>query len=691
MRRVSSAAETPPSNSPAPPRLNTLVFGASAGIVVVFTVLTLLWPSQAEQGIGDAVGWISEWFGWWYFLIATVMVAFVIAIAASRFGTYRLGPEESRPEYSMFTWTAMLFAAGIGVDLMFYSVAEPVSQYLSPPTGAGRTDGAAKEAVTWTLFHYGITGWAMYAVMGMALAYFAFRRNLPLAIRSALYPVFGKRVHGRLGDTVDVAAVIGTIFGVATSLGIGIVQLNYGLKVLFDIPEGKGAQVGLVVLSVVMGTISATTGVDKGIRRLSELNVLLSLFILLFVLVNGHAGFLLNGLVMNAGDYVSSFAGKTMDTMAWAAPTDWLNTWTLFFWAWWIAWAPFVGLFLARISRGRTIRQFVFGVLTIPFCFILLWVSIFGNSALDKAKHDQKFAQATFDTPQAGFYSLLESYPWATFLVGLATLTGLLYYVTSADSGALVMGNFTSRLAHPMQDCAKWLRVFWSLAIGALTLSMMFAGASGSITTLTNATIIMGLPFSFVLAMVLVGLYRSLREESIKRASVRHALPSVVASHRADGLDWRSRVRRTVSFPDERGTRRFLDGTAEPALRAVAEELDQAGLRSTVERTPCDGGLEDVRLRAHLGTDEDFVYSVRPRPCPTPGFAVLGQRPQDLYYRCEVHLAEGSQGYTVNGFGREQLIGDVMDQYERHLSYLHLLRSETAPPAEAATPETTGD
>lgn len=315
------------------PSINRPVFWTSAGLVVAFALCTLLFPSTAERVIGNVVSWISEWFGWWYFLLAAVVVLFVLIVAVSPFGKYRLGPEESRPEYNVFSWTAMLFAAGIGIDLMFFSVAEPVSQYLDPPTGDGENIAAARNAVDWTLFHYGITGWAMYAVMGMALAYFAFRHHLPLAIRSALAPVFGRRVHGRFGDIVDTAAVLGTIFGIATSLGIGIVQLNYGLKVLFDLPEGKAVQIALIVLSVLLGTISAVTGVDKGIRRLSELNVLLSVLLLVWVLVFGKTGFLLNGLVMNAGDYFTNLPGKSLDTMAWSAPTEWLNAWTLFFWA----------------------------------------------------------------------------------------------------------------------------------------------------------------------------------------------------------------------------------------------------------------------------------------------------------------------------------------------------------------------
>lgn len=670
------------------PELNKTVFFGSAGVVVAFTLFTLLAPEASGTAIGHVVTWISDYFGWWYFALAAGLIAFVLFICLSRYGRIRLGPEESRPEYSMFTWTAMLFAAGIGADLMFYSVAEPVSQYLTPPTGEGSTIAAAEQAVTWTLFHYGLSGWAMYAVMGMALGYFSFRHGLPLSIRSALYPIFGKRVHGRLGDGIDLAAVLGTIFGIATSLGISIALLNAGLNVLFDIPEGRGAQVGLVVVAVLLGTISAVSGVDKGIRRLSELNVLLSLALMLYVLFSDNTAFLLNSLVMNLGDYLVHLPGMSFDTMPFDTAENpdvgvWKNLWTLFFWAWWVAWSPFVGLFLARISRGRTIRQFLVGVMMIPFGFILLWVSIFGNSALGRIRGgDAEFGELTNSNYAQGFYAFLDAYPAATVVIAVATLTGFLYYVTSADSGALVMGNFTSRLPHPMADCSIPVRIFWSFAIGALTLALMFAGGDAWLTTLTNATIIMGLPFSIVLALVAVGLYRSLRLESFKTDSVRYALPAAISSARlvaaAEGgvrPSLSQRLRRSVTYPTALDTERFVGTVAKPVLEEVAAELSSHGLSSVVTETKAVRGVAGVQLHTDLEDAPAFVYKVTPLPCPAPAFAV-GRVTGEVYFRTEVHLAEGTQGYDVNGYSREQLMGDVLDQYERHLSYLHLVQQE---------------
>ncbi|HSX69019.1 choline BCCT transporter BetT [Nocardioides sp.] len=694
------------------PTINKFVFFGSAAVVLAFSLVSFIAPDATSTHLGTAVSWIGSNFGWWYFTLAAALVAFVLYICLSRYGKYRLGPEESRPEYSMFTWTAMLFAAGIGADLMFYSVAEPVAQYMAPPTGEGQSIEAAEDAVLWTLFHYGISGWAMYAVMGMALGYFSFRHGLPLSIRSALYPIFGKRVHGRIGDSIDLAAVLGTIFGIATSLGISIALLNAGLSTLFDIPQGTAAQIGLVVASVVLGTASAVSGLDKGIRRLSELNVLLSLGLMLFVLLADDTGFLLNALVMNVGDYLTHLPGMSLDTMPYeeldsGAVGEWKSLWTLFFWAWWVAWAPFVGLFLARISRGRTIRQFLVGVLMIPFTFIVLWVTIFGNSAISRIRGgDAEFGAVTTAAYEQGFYTFLDAYPAATFVIFMATLTGFLYYVTSADSGALIMGNFTSKLPTPMSDCSIPVRIFWSVAIGVLTIAMMTAGGENWLGILTGATIIMGLPFSVVLALVGVGMHRALRMESLKTDSMQFSLPAALSAGRAAGVgDSRAtlaqRLRRTVTYPDREEIEGFLVLVARPALEEVAAELNVHGLASVVREVPAErGGPNGVELRTDLGDEPTFLYRLTTCRSAAPTYAV-GRLSGERYYRTEVHLAEGSQGYCVNGYSHEQMVGDVLDQYERHMSYLHLLhegdRQDDTPelPARAlprdpdATPEAT--
>ncbi|EPN1668224.1 choline transporter, partial [Cronobacter sakazakii] len=566
-------------------RINPVVFYTSAALILTFSLVTIFFSELSAAWIQTAVNWVSATFGWYYMLAATLYIVFVIFMACSRYGDIKLGPEQSKPEFSLLSWSAMLFAAGIGIDLMFFSVAEPVTQYMQPPTGAGETIEAARQAMVWTLFHYGLTGWSMYALMGIALGYFSYRYNLPLTIRSALYPIFGKRINGPIGHTVDIAAVIGTIFGIATTLGIGVVQLNYGLKVLFDIPEGLTAQMALIVLSVIIATISVTSGVDKGIRFLSELNVILALGLILFVLFMGKTDFLLNALVLNIGDYINRFMGMTLNTFAFDMPRQWMNSWTLFFWAWWVAWSPFVGLFLARISRGRTIRQFVLGTLIIPFTFTLLWLSVFGNAALYEIIHgDAGFAQEVIAHAERGFYSLLAEYPAFKLSASVATITGMLFYVTSADSGSLVLANFTSKLKDINSDASNWLRIFWSVAIGVLTMGMLM---TNGISALQNTTVIMGLPFSFVIFFIMAGLYKSLKVEDHRRASAsRDTAPYIPSGN--DRLSWKKRLSRLMNYPGTRYTQQMMEAVIYPAMEDVAKELELRGGRVTLRKVAAD-------------------------------------------------------------------------------------------------------
>ncbi|MGG5215479.1 choline transporter [Rahnella variigena] len=654
-------------------QLNKVVFFTSAGLILAFTLMTIFFTDLSGKWISLTLNWVSATFGWYYMLAATLYIVFVVFIACSRFGSIKLGPEQSKPEFSMMSWAAMLFAAGIGIDLMFFSVAEPVTQYMLPPEGNGQTLEAARQAMTWTLFHYGLTGWAMYALMGIALGYFSYRYNLPLTIRSALYPIFGKRINGPIGHSVDIAAVVGTIFGIATTLGIGVVQLNYGLKVLFHIPENLTVQAALILLSVIMATVSVTSGVNKGIRILSELNVLLALGLILFLLFFGNTEFLLNALVLNIGDYINRFMGMTLNTFAFDRPTEWMNSWTLFFWAWWVAWSPFVGLFLARISRGRTIRQFVLGTLIIPFVFTLLWLSIFGNSALYQILHGNlDFANEVIAHPERGVYSLLAQYPGFTLSASVATITGLLFYVTSADSGSLVLGNFTSKLADINNDAPNWLRIFWSVTIGVLTLGMLM---TDGVSALQNTTVIMGLPFSFVIFFIMAGLYKSLRLEDYRRASTQQNLAPMPSTSDA-ALNWKQRLSRVMNYPGTRHTQKMMDTVCRPAMQEVAQELELRGAKVTFsEHEPQeDEKIGPLELQVALGEEQNFVYQIWPVRYAVPAFTYRARAGKSNYYRLETFLLEGTQGNDLMDFTKHQVINDILDQYERHLNFLHINR-----------------
>lgn len=653
--------------------LNKVVFYFSATLILLFSIITILFNEQANQVIINILNWVSRTFSWYYLLAATLYLVFIVFIACSRYGEIKLGPKHSKPEFSLLSWSAMLFSAGIGIDLMFFSVAEPLSHYINPPVGEGETFEAARQSMVWTLFHYGLTGWSMYALIGVALGYFSYRYNLPLTIRSALYPIFGKKINGPIGHTVDTAAVLGTIFGIATTCGIGVVQLNYGLHVLFDLPENIWIQTALIAVAVIITIISVTAGVNKGIRILSEINIYVSIGLLLFILFVGNTEFLLAALIQNFGDYISQFPKLSLTSFPFEQPKEWMNSWTLFFWAWWIAWSPFVGLFLARISRGRTIREFVTGTLVIPLLFTLTWLSIFGNSALYSVIFDgnTQLATTVLENPAHGFYDLLAQYPGFMFTAGVATITGLLFYVTSADSGALVLGNFTTKFTNIEHDSPRWLSVFWAIAIGLLTLAMLMANG---VTALQNTTIIMGLPFSFVIFFVMAGLYKSLRLEDFRQASTSLNAAPVVGN--VDILNWKKRLSRVMLHPSLPQTRTMLDNVCKPAIEAVATELIDKGIQVNIQEKSLEEEPElyHLDLTIQLDEEENFVYEIWPVRYDTPNFSSRGKRTKRYYYRLESYLFEGSQGNDLVGYSKEQVINDILDKYERHMMYLHINR-----------------
>ena len=667
-----------PASDPGPAwTLNRPVFGAAAGITILVTLWCVLYKDNAFTTLEGVVGWVSTWFGWYYILLTSAVLLFVIFLGVSRYGTVRLGPEHSRPEFSTGAWASMLFAAGIGTDLIFYAVYEPSLQYLNPPAIKGGTVEAAREATVWTLFHYGLSGWGMYCLMGMALAFFSYRVGLPLAVRSALYPLIGKRVNGPIGAAADTAAILGTIFGVATSLGIGVVSLNVGLKVVFGLPTGLPVQIALVVLAIVIATISAVTGVDKGIKLISQFNVLLAVALAGFILVTGKTAYLLNAMVLNVGDYVRLFPDMTNQTFAYQDTGTWMSYWTLFFWAWWIAWAAFVGLFLARISRGRTIRQFVAGTLIIPFAYIVMWVTIFGNAALDQIRNgNEALTKATNAAggPDQSLWVLLQQYPGFTVVATLFILIGLLFYVTSADSGALVMANLCSTLRTANDDAGAPLRIFWAVATGALTLAILSVGNIGA---LQYATIIVGLPFAFVMVGVMWGLWKALSLEGHLADSKTGSLPgalsgrSDVGEHDRRHVPWQARLRRAMDFPSRQQAEEFLAEVVVPSLEQVAEELRHQQVEVEVSSVVDDTGEAAIALSAGVGVTP-FVYRVQHSPAPIPAYGGRVSRGDDYYSRLEVHLRNGGQGYDVMGYSQTQLIDDVLDQYERHLEFLRL-------------------
>ncbi|MCX6497414.1 MAG: choline BCCT transporter BetT [Arthrobacter sp.] len=673
------------------PKVNWRVFIISSCVIIAFSVWAMVMPAGAAATMKTVVAWIAQNVGWFYVLTITVVIVFVLWVAFSKEGSVRLGPDHSRPQYKLFTWVAMLFAAGVGIDMLFFSVTGPISQYISPPSGPGQSPASAQDAVVWTMFHYGIAGWAMYALLGMAMGYFAYRWGMPLSIRAVLYPLLGKRVRGGIGDTIDILTLVGTVFGVATSMGIGVVLLNVGFALLFGLQQGLGLQIALVIVAVVMTIAACTSGVDKGIRWISELNIWSAAAMLLYILVTGQTSFLLNSLVENIGRFIFTLPDRTLQTFAYeAGGSQWMASWTLFFWAFWMAWGPFVGLFLARISRGRTLREFVIAAITAPVLCDFLIVSIFGNSAMHEVlSGNSEFAQLAIASPEQGWYALLEMFPGAGFLIGLGTLSGLLFYLTSANSGAMVMSNFSSSIPDPSQDGAKWLRIFWAVLTALLTIAMLVAGG---VTTMEYATLIFALPVTIIAFLVMASFSKALRMERAEREG--HVLRrQATAAH--GGLvperSWRQRLAGMRSYPSKKQVALFMERVAQPALADVLKEFTKQGYQATLESIPNEEtGISSHRLVVIIPEHRNFDYEVQALEAPVPMFGGRMSRETDVYYRVEVFTQTGSEGYDLMGVTHQQIIDDVLDRYEAHLGFLtyssqHDYASVLTPPPAPAT------
>ncbi len=511
--------------------IHPVVFPVAAGVIVVFVLYGAAFSANAETTLGAARDWITTNLGWFMILTIALLVLFCIYLALGKTGSIKLGPDDSEPDFSYPTWFAMLFSAGMGIGLVFWGVAEPIMHFAEGPQLAS-TEGTAREAMMLTYHHWGLGAWSVYAVLGASLAYFGFRHDLPMTVRSALYPLIGNKIHGFWGNLVDILAIFGTMFGIATSLGLGVAQIAAGLDRVFGLPDGIGLQVGLIAAITLAATISVVTGIDKGIRRLSEINITLAGLLLAFVIIAGPTLLLLTAYFDNLGAYITGFFGMLFSggTYAnpelWTAETPqgwystaegWLSGWTIFYWAWWISWAPFVGMFIARISRGRTIREFILGVLFVPTAVSFLWFTAMGNSALDL----QMSGTAEVVDPilnegeQVAMFVMLENFPLATLTSIITIIVVTLFFVTSSDSGSFVIDMIASGGS---MNPPKALRIFWATSEGVVAAVLL---AAGGLDALQAGAIATGLPFAIVLLVVAFGLAKALNTETHGRQVVR--------------------------------------------------------------------------------------------------------------------------------------------------------------------------
>lgn len=653
--------------------MNPPVFYGAAILILLFAAVVIGFPQRAGEWLLAAQTWASQTVGWYYLLAMTLYLIFVVVTALSGYGKIKLGADHDEPEFSYLSWAGMLFAAGISITLFFFCVSEPLTHFLQPPQGEAGTQEAARQAMELLFLHWGLHGWGVFALVAMALAYFAYRHNLPLALRSALYPLIGKRINGPIGYTVDCFGIIATVFGLGADMGFGVLQLNSGLDYLYAIPHTHAVQMVLIVLMMGAAISVAVSGVDKGIRILSDINMLLACSLLLFVLFAGPTQHLLNTLVQNIGDYLGHLPGKSFDLYAYGGPSDWLGSWTVFYWAWWIAWAPFVGLFIARISRGRTIREFVFGVLFIPLGFTLAWMSIFGNSALEQALGGaSELGRVAIEQPSMALYQMLQNYPWSRAVITVTVLVSFVFFVTSADSGTVVLSTLSAHGGSADDDGPKWLRVFWGSVTALVTGGLLFAG---SIDALKSAVVLTSLPFSLILLLMMWGLHKAFYLESQRQRARTHSLAPLMSGNGKRSGGWKRRLSQAVHFPSRDEVYRFMNDVVRPAISEVSEVFREKGLAVDAQLDPANASLS---LEIGHGEQHRFLYQVLMRGYFTPSFARAGMGGLHLknrrYFRAEVHLAEGSQDYDLMGYTKEQIINDMLDQYERHLQFLHLVR-----------------
>ncbi|GGW24078.1 BCCT family transporter [Vreelandella hamiltonii] len=488
------------------------VFPLSALAIVLFIIYALVYPDAANTHLGLARNWSIEHFDWLFMIAGNIFVVFCLVLICLPLGRIRLGGKDATPEYSRTSWFAMLFAAGMGIGLMFWSVAEPVAYYTdwygTPLNTPASTPGGASAAMGATMFHWGLHPWAIYGVVGLSLAFFTYNRGMPLTLRSAFYPLLGERTRGWAGHVIDILAVLATIFGLATSLGFGATQAAGGLAYLFNVPNTIGTQLAIIVVVTVIALFSVWRGIDGGVKLFSNINMVIAAVLLAFVVVAGPTLMILMGIGTTALDYASHL----IPLSNWVGREDdaWYHGWTIFYWAWWISWSPFVGMFIARVSRGRTVREFLIAVLLVPTLVTLVWMSAFGGTALFQAANGVgELANGISDVSLAMFH-MLEQLPLTSITSTLAIILVLVFFITSSDSGSLVIDNIT---AGGKTDAPKGQRVFWATLEGVIAGVLLYGGGSTALSALQAGAVATGLPFTLVLLLMCFSLFKGLHKE----------------------------------------------------------------------------------------------------------------------------------------------------------------------------------
>ncbi|MCV9886198.1 glycine betaine uptake BCCT transporter [Metabacillus halosaccharovorans] len=482
------------------------VFWITVAIVLAAVIFGVSAPESFEEATGNLQAFLTSAFGWYYLILVTIIVVFCVFLIFSPVGAIKLGKPDEKPEFSKGSWFAMLFSAGMGIGLVFWGAAEPLSHFMDPPLAEGGSPAAHKEAMRYTFFHWGIHAWAIYAIVALSLAYFQFRKDEPGLISATLKPVLGKRVEGPLGTVIDVLAVFATVVGVATTLGFGAAQINGGLSLLWGVPINFTVQLIIVVIVTVLFMISAWSGLGKGIKYLSNANMVLAIALFVLMFIAGPTILILNMFTDTLGGYIQNIVQMSFRI----APLNeehrsWINGWTIFYWAWWISWSPFVGIFIARVSRGRTIREFIIGVLLLPALVSFIWFAVFGTSAIE-VQNAGNIDLTSFATEEV-LFAIFSEMPWSTVLSIVAITLICTFFITSADSATFVLGMQTTYGSLTPPNSVK---LTWGVAQSTVALILLY---SGGLQALQNSLIAAAFPFSIIIVLMMISLYRSLTKE----------------------------------------------------------------------------------------------------------------------------------------------------------------------------------
>ncbi|MDM1401278.1 BCCT family transporter [Myroides odoratimimus] len=637
--------------------------------IIGVSLLAAIFPQITNELLNVIKTFIFVNLNWIYVWSVTIFIIFLIYLMASKYGNIRLGRNNSKPDYSFFSWISMLFAAGMGIGLMYFSVAEPIQHYSNEVFSNNTALQRAQDAQMYTFFHWGIHAWAIYAIVGLALSYFAYRYRLPLSLRSCFYPLLKDKIKGKWGNMIDVFALCSTFFGITTTLGFGVVQINSGLQTLNILPENSFIyQVLIVAVLVSLSIISAVSGLDKGVKLLSSINIIAVVVLLVFVLALGPTVYLIGSFTEGIGNYISNFFTMTFSTHSFNDKTQpWFYDWTILYWAWWISWSPYVGLFIAKISKGRTIREYIAAVLLLPTLFNFIWMSVFGNSAI---WFDMNVADGALSTiannPDALMFEFLAYLPLSSITSFLTISIIIIFFVTSADSGMFVMNSISTKNAI---ISPKWQTIGWGVLLAVLALLLLNAGGLGA---LQSMTLITALPFSIIMLLFIVSLIKALVIDK-KYYETDFSTTTVTWS----GDSWKERLKQIVSFDDKESVHKFIDTTVKEAFKELETEFAKNNIDAVINTYEGPYRLE-IEIKHDLVNN--FIYGVKTESKMVSDYLLSEENLPDINdnktFYPKAYFGDYRQGYDVHIFTKNELISDVLKHYERFLEIISEEKNE---------------